>query len=253
MRQRIPVLLEEFRSIARTRNLPEPNSECKAGWCLQCQCPSMLIQEMFGDVEYIIEPQIPPISGSILPCISRRLVMTFDLKEMFSLAMDRDDVKTCRAHRKEPVFARSFNPHEFGQVHTAKTISGVVVKSTFIKASDVLVKQKLEFAKGVAESVVSIDSFVARYSVAPGVEFGTFYDEVGLSAVELSSAFIRDLAPEDGALYVRHNREVITVVPGDLVTSAGALVKRELLGREFSLVYSNREIIKEEIVQELKW
>lgn len=252
MRQRIPVLLEEYRAIARERNLAEPNSECKAGWCLQCQCPEKLINDLFGDVEYIIQPQIPPIAGSILPCISRRRVMTFDLTEMFALAKNHGKTKDCRLYRREPVFARLFSVQEQGTNHFAKTVSGAIVKTSTIGKNDVLVKQRLGLAPGVAEAVVELSTFQARYGAVPGDEFAPYGDLLGIAAVELSTSFINDLSQEDIPLFVKHNREVFAVLAGDVVTSSGSILRRELIAREFVMTIQERSIIDELNYQEMK-
>jgi hypothetical protein len=252
-RKRIPVLLDEYKALARQQNLPEPNSECKAGWCLQCQCPSNVIKDLFGDVEYIIEPQIPPISGSILPCISRRLVNTFDLTEIYNLASSINDASTCRAFRKEPVYARQFSTTEVGQLHKAKSISGVELKVTRITASDILVKQRLDLPNGVGEAVVDLATFKSRYVVTPTAMFSPYSDQYGIKAVELTYDFIEQLTPEDGPLYVKYNREVMTVIPGDIVTHAGVLIRKEMLGREFKIVADrDRQITNDENLQGLK-
>lgn len=252
-RQRIPVLLDEYKAIARQRGLPEPNSECKAGWCLQCQCPSNVIKDLFGDVEYIIEPQIPPISGSLLPCISRRFVNTFDLTEIYRLASSYKGATTCTAFRKEPVYARQFTEYEIGQFHKTKSLNGTELKSTKITASDILVKQKLDLPSGVGEAVVPIETFKLRYAVVPTQAFAPYSDQNGIKAVELNAQIIEDLTPEESPLYVKYNREVMTVVPGDIITHMGVLIRREMIDREFKIVADrDRQITNQEILQDLK-
>jgi hypothetical protein len=252
-RHRIPVLLEEYKALARKKGLPEPNSECKAGWCLQCQCPKALMQELFGDVEYIVEPSMPPFAGSMLPCISRRSVPTFNLVEMYTLVKSFAPQQIGHIFRKEPVFARLFSDSEIGSLHRSKTNSGVEIKAVQITTEHILVKQRLDLPPGVGEAVVDASVFKARYVTQPTHEFLPYSDKNGVEAVLLTHDIIQDLSTNDGPIYVKYNREVMSVIAGDVVTNVGVLIRKEMLGKEFMLkLETEPEIINSQNLQELK-
>lgn len=235
MRQRIPILLEELKQLARKNNLPEPNAECKAGWCLQCQCSASKMNQIFGDIEYIITPSIPPVPGTILPCISRRLVMTHDLKELYELA-SISGAPRCQLLRRNPVWARRCYPEEFGTIHKAMTVGGAFLKETVLDASSVIIKQTMDLPIGVSEAVIGLDVFTARYGTEPGYQFIAYKDANGANAIEVSAQFVADLMVDGEEVYVKHNKEVFTLVPGDVITASGAIIRKELLSREFELV-----------------
>lgn len=235
------MLLEELRQLARKNNLPEPNAECKAGWCLQCQCSVSEIKQVFGDVEYIVTPSLPPVPGTLLPCISRRLVMTHDLKELYQLASQSSTTK-CQLHRKQPIWARRSKPSEVGDVHKTQTISGVLVKESVITDSSVIIKHKPELPIGVGETLISLESFTARYGTEPGYQFAPYKDSNGAEAIEVSAQFVADLMVDGEDVYVKHNKEVFTLIPGDVITPSGSIIRKEVILKEFDLVRQVDEI-----------
>lgn len=232
-RIRIPTLLQELLELSSRNQADPPNFECQAGWCQQCQCSLADIQNHFGEVEYIVEPSLPTIAGTILPCVSRRLVPTIDIEHLLSVCKNLGGASHA-LKRSSGIWAR-IAPELVGQVYNVTTPAGKIITSTEIGHDSVVVKRNLNDPSGVNESIVQLDQFINRYGIAPRNTFEQFYDHVGIHCYRIEQSLIDQLSEIGTQPYVKVNNDVFSLVHGDVITLSGGFIKVESLKRDFQL------------------